>query len=58
MKQQVGVFQTDSAKTLFGSFGTVAGYLMEAVMGCMWIGVLLMFVMFTYQYNFVVYPKS
>ena len=33
-------------------------HFIQAVLGCMWIGFLGLFIMFYYQYNFVYYKKS
>ena len=43
---------------MLGASHTIGGHALETFLGFLWIGVFLMFMMFGYQYNFVVYPKS
>ena len=58
MKQQVSFFKTESAEMVLGSLAYCLGHFAQAVLGCMWIGFLGLFVLFTYQYNFVYYQKG
>ena len=58
MKQQVSFFETESAKMVLGTLFYCLENFGQAVLGCMWIGFLVLFIMFTYQYNFVYYQKG